>query len=347
MFLETDHSMLASDLRCLNRFLAAKQEDAGAVFSKNGLDIALLEKPHARYPLREVEVMLNALAERYNDPLLGLTLAHYFRITDTHGLGVAVLSSANALEALKTLVDNQALISTVAPFEVTESNDAITLTCRLSDMVLARSISEEYLLKVLIDVMRLSSPTGFKVERVGFTRRRPDNIGHHLKSLGCPVKFEQPVAHLTLTRQHAEASYTTSNVDLLDSMSPLLDRLLRSVPGEHYLSAVRRALLMRRDVSSEIRGPIAAALSMSTAHLDQSLRDSKLDSGDLLDELRAQLATLLLPIPGLSEQDVAENCGFADAKTMQSILRFHGGGTDAPSPYRGTLRDQKDLRDSD
>ena len=106
----SEHTILASDLRVIERFVASQGDDIGSLLQVAQISPDLLKQPRERIPSLRVGALLAELARKYPERELGLDLATCHRITDTHVLGITAISSETTLAALRRLSQYQAQI---------------------------------------------------------------------------------------------------------------------------------------------------------------------------------------------------------------------------------------------
>ena len=122
-----EQSILASDLRVIVRLMTARQLNTEAMLSAAGIDAALLTDPRARVSAASLGHVITQLVQALPGTNLGLDLARFHRITDTHVLGITAIASETGIEALRRLSRYQALVATVEPLTIIEQRDHIVI----------------------------------------------------------------------------------------------------------------------------------------------------------------------------------------------------------------------------
>ena len=329
------HSVLATLLRCVRRYLDSHGFDPETFFESFGLDLDVMNRPRARYPEEPVAALLAGVCERFNEPLLGFALASHHRITDLHSLGVAMYAADTPRFALEQFIDNQRLVSTEAPFDLIDETGFVRLGLHLHDFGDATSVVEEFLLKVLLDTLRASVGADFGPLEVGFTRSRPMNIGPHLVGVGAPVSFGHPSAYLLFDGTELARAMGTGNDEIVRQSTPFLEDLLASVTGEDLVADLRRTLLST-GLSKTSRQALASAMQMAEHELDAQLEHRGLGHEALVADLQRQLSNYLLAVPDIPLHEVASACGYVDEDALKSAVEAREGSS--LGHYRGTLR---------
>lgn len=150
--------------------------------------------------------------------------------------------------------------------------------------------------------------------------------------LGCPVQIGAAVNRLTLHRSDLERLFISNNQELLEILTPVLDRSLdeqlsRSVP-EIVKWILKRNLTGRR---MDIRA-VASELGMSDRTLQRRLSDEGTTFKQLLTQARHEQAREYLADPRLEIKEVAYLIGYEDQNSFYRSFRLWEG--DTPSNYR-------------
>ncbi|MBT6350525.1 MAG: hypothetical protein HOJ46_00490, partial [Halieaceae bacterium] len=150
----SEHTILASDLRVIERFVLSRGDDIEPLLQIANIPPALLKNPRERISSPQVGALLDELARAYPESQLGLELATFHRITDTHVLGITAISSETTLGALRRLSKYQALISTQQPLKLLENSNTVTVTKSRVQGEQAEHIIQSFLFAVLLTAVR-------------------------------------------------------------------------------------------------------------------------------------------------------------------------------------------------
>jgi AraC-like DNA-binding protein len=163
---------------------------------------------------------------------------------------------------------------------------------------------------------------------------RPDRARTKVERyFGCRVRFDARRDRLTLHRQDLDRPFVSHNAELLDILTPELDRRLDQL--EHAASVVdqikwvlrRRLTAGRPDIRS-----VASELAMSERSLQRKLTDEGQTFQGLLSETRHQLALESLADASLSLIEVAYMLGYEDQNSFFRAFRQWEDRT--PSAWR-------------
>ena len=146
----TQQTMLASDLRVVERWLSGQGASVEDALQAAGIPMTALTKPSSRIPTAHVGALLTQLSSQYPAEDIGLALAQHHHIMDTHVLGITAISSETGLAALQRLCRYQALVSTHSPLQIIEETDSVTITKNVVYEGIAEHITQVFLLAVLL-----------------------------------------------------------------------------------------------------------------------------------------------------------------------------------------------------
>jgi AraC-like DNA-binding protein len=333
----SEHTILASDLRVIERFVASQGDDIGSLLQVAQISPDLLKQPRERIPSLRVGALLAELARKYPERELGLDLATCHRITDTHVLGITAISSETTLAALRRLSQYQALVSTQQPLQLLEQSDSVTVTKSTVQAEPAEHIIQSFLFAVLLTAVREISGFAGDIVSVSFTGKPMGSEAKYRKIFGPRVAFSAKSAAMVLPRAALEQPISTSNVDILTRNEPMLASLVRSVRENSLPAAVKMAILDRLPDETLTEEAAAAAHNMSLRTFQRRLESEGTRFRVLLDQTRTQLAESLLADATNTLAEVGFYCGFSEQASFSRAFKRWTGKT--PSAYRAILLD--------
>ncbi|MDQ0897691.1 AraC family transcriptional regulator [Paenibacillus sp. V4I7] len=149
---------------------------------------------------------------------------------------------------------------------------------------------------------------------------------------GCPIRTGATNNRLTLHRRDLDRPFISYNKELLEILTPVLDRSLdeqrsRSIP-EMVKWILKRSLTGGR---LDIRA-VASELDMSDRTLQRRLTDESITFKQLLTQARHEQACEYLANPKLDIKEVAFLIGYEDQNSFYRAFRLWEGNT--PSNWR-------------
>lgn len=330
MSLET-HSVLASQLRMVVRWLAAIGEDASALFQQHDLDVARVQEPRERFPAGAVEKLLGSLRDEFRRPCLGSELANYHRLNDAHALGITMMASDTGMEALERAIRYQRLISTGAQFDLVSRGGQVALQLRHQAFLSVRDVLEPYFFAVIWRWLKMAAPPSLTPVATHLTVPQPDNNGL-ADTLEAPLTWDSDHAALIFEEAALLEPWQMRNAEIVRANQPMLDNLLRALKSGDIAANVRLHLLDALDTGLPSEEDVASSLHMSARTLQRRLKAENTTYGEVVQETRMQLAQQLLASPDISATEVGLACGFGDASAFTRAFRRWTGTT--PSDYR-------------
>ena len=331
----SEHTILASDLRVIERFVVGRGDDVGTLLRATHIAPDLLKKPRERIPASQVGALLEELARQYPGRALGLELATCHRITDTHVLGITAISSETTLAALRRLSQYQALVSTQEPLRLDEKKDTITITKSAVQTAPAEHIIQSFLFAVLFTAVREISGFSGDIVSVSFTGKSMGEEASYRQIFGPRVAFSAQHASMVFPRDVLEKPISTSNVDILTRNEPMLASLVRSVRENSLPANIKMAILDRLPEHTLTEDEAAAANNMSLRTFQRRLESEGTRFRVLLDQTRTHLAESLLADSTNTLAEVGFYCGFSEQASFSRAFKRWTGKT--PSAYRAKL----------
>ncbi|MEK5254733.1 helix-turn-helix domain-containing protein [Paenibacillus sp. FSL F4-0125] len=150
---------------------------------------------------------------------------------------------------------------------------------------------------------------------------------------GCRIQIGAETNRLTLRRSDLELPFISYNEELLEILTPVLDRTLAEQQSSHSITE-RVKWIMKRCLSGgqpEIQ-TVAKELRMSARTLQRRLTGENTSFKQLLTEARHEQARAYLADPSLDVKEVAFLIGYEDQNSFYRAFRLWEG--DTPSNWR-------------
>jgi AraC-type DNA-binding domain-containing proteins len=152
----------------------------------------------------------------------------------------------------------------------------------------------------------------------------------HEAYFGCPVRFGAKQNRLVLECADLEIPFLSYNRELLDMLSPALEKALAEHQKSNSLAERVKWLMKRRLATSRPEmGAIAKELAMSDRTLQRRLAEEGTRFQDVLAQARRELAHEYLVDGQLDMGDVAFLLGFDDQNSFFRAFRQWEGETPA------------------
>ncbi|WP_068783461.1 helix-turn-helix transcriptional regulator [Paenibacillus phocaensis] len=147
---------------------------------------------------------------------------------------------------------------------------------------------------------------------------------------GCRVRTGADRNRLTLKREDLERPFTSYNEELLEILTPSLDRTLEERQGQLTMSAKVQWILSRCLTQGKINiQTVAAELGMSERTLQRRLTEEGESFKQLLAKTRREMAVAYLADPALEIKEVAFLVGYEDQNSFYRAFRLWTGETPA------------------
>ncbi|OMD37882.1 AraC family transcriptional regulator [Paenibacillus odorifer] len=150
---------------------------------------------------------------------------------------------------------------------------------------------------------------------------------------GCRIQIDAQYNRLTLRRNDLDRPFISYNEELLEILTPVLDRTLAEQKGTRSITE-RVKWFMKRSFSGgrpDIHA-VAKALSMSDRTLQRRLTEENTSFKQLLTQARHEQAREYLADPSLDIKEVAFLIGYEDQNSFYRAFRLWEG--DTPSNWR-------------
>ena len=261
------------------------------------------------------------------------------RATDLGVLGLALLYSANALEAMRVALEYP---------ELSWGHSRITLTLDGPTMIISFAVdlripgatpSEAILVRDYCMTADLAATVGLYADIMGpghepqevwLPYPAPHDAELIEQRLGCPVRFDAPEGRLFLDRDLLDTRPLQANAVAFTMHTRQLDQLVHRLRANKDLSEQVRRLLWTTPPAN--RNEVAMMLAMSPRTLARKLAAEGTSFATLLQEVRQTRARQYLRSDDLSLSEIAALLGFSDATAFSRA--FRGWEGQSPSTWR-------------
>lgn len=300
---------------------------------KMRIDPALFTQPNERVPGSAAERFWRVAEDATGDPLLGLHLAEHYRSSALNIFGYVILNCRSVADAVDRLARFAALLND--GLAVHASEDGALTVLRLEavtglDNFLLRSgrhVFETMSAGIVLTLRRLTGRP-FLPAQVWFRHPIAGPPDEYNRVFQAPVKFRQREDRLAF------------RTDLLATPIPVADASLLTLFEGHAIARldeihrlggtsqrVARILASRLDGTVPALPFVASAMAMSGRNLQRTLREEGTTFQALLDDVRREIATAQLRVPGTTAAEVALLLGYSEASAFTRAFRRWTGMT--------------------
>jgi AraC-like DNA-binding protein len=308
--------------------------DVEALLRRAGLTLRDIDDPQARIGARNQIAFLKLAAEALDDPLLGFRLAESFEPRELGLLFYVQASSATLGEALARVARYSSVAHEGLAAKCVRGN---ALNFRIDYMGIPRHTDRhqmEFLIAALVRICRHLTNTPLRPIRVRLAHPRCAASAALEDFLGQCIEFGAGHDEMTYVGAAADLPVTSADAYLNEALVRYWeDALERRGSAQRPLrAAVENAILPLLPHGKARIGRVAEALHLSTRTLARSLAAENLAFAQVLDELRADLATRYLDDSALSISHIAWLLGFQEASAFTHAFKRWTG--EAPTHRR-------------
>lgn len=321
--------------------LASRQGYSTAdLLAEAGLEPERLADDDGWLPVAQSAAMIHAVLRSSEDPQISLKLSQLSFVSGFGIVGYLVESSLTLKDAIQSVMRYERLLSTVAvshldhfPGEVSWSID-----CCTADPVVDRQIEEFHIGVRHLFMRMVKEKLSNIVSAVHFrypAPTDPEQLAVYQGIFDCPVQFDQARSALVLKLPALAFEFHQMAPGLKQTLEGYADRKMAEMMGAASGSALAQAraqlsaLLYRGHASRE---RLAEYLGVSGRHLARQLAAEGSSYGELLDELRLEVAHKLLTDSSRTISEIGQQLSFSDGPSFSRWFRQRTGET--PRDYR-------------
>jgi AraC-like DNA-binding protein len=285
----------------------------------------VLNQKSARIPFCQHAALLDLAARATENGCFGLDLAANQGDPRDNGLLVyTALSSKTLGEALKVLKRYFHVLNEAIDVSVVIAPREVTIDYHLSDTRLATPRQAmEFGAANFVRTLRFLTNSRLRPVEVKFRHSRNQEIAKFERFFGCPVRFGTRQNSLTFSRRQLALPLATADKRLHGLLTGYCEEILAnredSSPDlRHRAERIIAKLLCRGEAETEA---VAHELGMSVRTLARRLGDLGVSFGQILDELRHDLAVRYLRDQNLSLSQIAFLLGYSELSAFSHAFR--------------------------
>ncbi len=306
----------------------------GAVLRQSKLPLTLYDGEKNLVSTAQSFAIWRAVGELNDDPATGLKLARGIEVEHYHPATLAALHARTYRDAL----------SRMARYKQLCCAEEMRLTEGKSECVIDFSwpfakeptpaLLTDAAFAFVVELGRRGTKTKLQAKRIEL-KRAPGPAQHHEAFFMCPVKYRARRDAIMLQPADLDLPFVTHNAELIEMLTPLLDRQLAGrKTQEKIVDQVKWILKRLLSGSRPDIVLVAKELGMSGRTLQRRITDEGATFRQLLNEARQELVRQYLSDPSIEINETAFLLGYEDPNSFYRAFRTWEGTT--PANWRST-----------
>ncbi len=322
--------------RQIAALLETRGRPSNLILKEVGLDPKKVQELEARIPFSKHVALLEAAAEHLGDPCFGLHFGSGIDPFDAGTIGYVAASSAKLEEAYRTLVTYiRVFTEGVRPRLEIEDQLAVFSVEVIDPGVRQRQQIYEFGLALVMNFTRFVTGRRLVPEWVEFRHNRGNDLIEFQRYFGAPVHFGKRRNAIILKRSHLDLPCRSADARLLRILKGYCEEILKKHPEKgdlkHDIEHLIATLLPSGAATYQ---RVARELGMSERTLARRLSDLGTSFGQILEEVRHQLAIRYLEEPNVRASQIAYLLGYSEPSAFNHAFRRWTGVS--PSKFVST-----------
>jgi AraC-like DNA-binding protein len=326
-------TLLASASRILWRTIKAEGADPDAIFTKAGLNTALINNSSSRYPIEKARKAWQFAADCIKDPCFGIRAGLHWRPGDLYALGFAFLSSRTLHAGLNRIVRFNEVVDQVINFIAEEDDEHLIVSYENAREDLPDIPAlEDARWSIVLTMCRAAKPEGFSPAKVELIHEPMKCRKQYESFFGCPVTYSQQRSAMYFRLADVEQTLTAVNSEV----AAINDKAIRDYIGrlqennlQHRVARVITEQLASGHLSDD---KVAKALFMSSRTLQRKLSSEGTTFKQILESVREKLAMEYIKDEQLSFTEASYLLGFSEQSSFTRAFKRWTG--ESPTKVR-------------
>lgn len=316
------------------RLAVRKMKRAGIdfkpVLKEVGLTLNVINNEDQWIPSETEAKLYQLVADKLDDPHLGLHLGEEFDVLDLGAIGYIGLSSETLHDAMLNLQRYLHIVTQSMTLEIDVDDDQATINFEPIEPRHRqyRHVAESICCALMIAYQRFVDRP-LQPKEVHFSHVFDGDPAEHERVLNCPVKFGQNRNSLVLNREDLTLHIETADDRLIKALTKDLVQVEQMLAGKAsaLVARVEHACLPLISKGQAVASVVAEDIGMSERTMQRHLSDQGKSFKSVVDELKKQLALKYLQQEGLNLTQVAFLLGYADQSSFTSAFKRWTGLT--------------------
>ena len=333
---KTQSTVLAVWLRPLLDYLERTGYDSAAVFDRSGVDVGQVFVPGVRLPLQVAAPLWKHAAVVTGKPFIGLEIASDASPLQADVTTIAMMASRNFYEALQRFSRLSQIVTDSVRPSLTREGEALHL-----DFVVRPAVREQMPFEAMDPALLI--PLGLlgkgminpeAIVELRFERPSPGEatLAHLQKLFPIPMRFDCEHHGMRIRWDHTLRQNPYWNPALAQICEQQVLRELASLDDSNLVGKILKVLQDQLAQGTPQLGTVAALFNMTERQLQRRLSRQGTGFGELLDQVRLELALRYLLDPRMTMVDIALSLGFSDQSNFVKAFKRWQGET--PGQFR-------------
>jgi AraC-like DNA-binding protein len=305
--------------------------DPSRMLARLRLDVRLLDEPNHPLPISAINTLIEQSAELSGDHSFGLRMCEARTFGSLGPLAVLLDQDSTCREVIGHLIRFQRLLGDAAVYSMQQDGDFYIFRTELQGNGVGPQV-REYQMGLIARLLRDWLRFPWEPESVHFVHPAPADLSLHARIFRCPLQFDSLFNGFVCSSATLDAVREGGDRELAGEALRMMDELVARQGDPGFEARTRRAIRLLLPVGGATLEEVARSMDLSPRKVQRLLEEESKSFRDLLNSVRAEVATDLLSNPRHSIQTVAFQTGFA---TPTAFTRwFKEQFARAPSAWR-------------
>lgn len=331
-------SVLAVWLRPLVDYLDRTGFDSAAVFRHTGVDVGQVFVPGARLQLQDAAPLWRHAAQITGKPFIGLEIANDAPPLQADVTAIAMMASRNLYEALQRFSRLSHILCDAVELILDRQGDVLSLDYivdpRERHLMPREAMDPALLIPLgLLDKGMIDAAAILEL-RFDCAHPGPSTVEQlaQIFPIPIPMHFECQHYGMRVDWELSQRQNPYWNPALAQLCEEQVLRELAALDDSNLVARTRKVMLDQLQDGTPQLGVVASLFNITERQLQRKLKQQGTGFGQLLDQVRLELALRHLQDPRMQMVDIALSLGFSDQSNFVKAFKRWQGET--PGHYR-------------
>lgn len=284
--------------------------DGHALLAEHGIPADFLTNPESRFEAVKMGALIADSVVRSGCDSFGLRMAQARQFESIGPLVLLLQHLPTLRDVMTAMIDYRRSVSDVTEIALEEAGDSAIL---IFDLNSGTKVVQSYDLQLGLGFVAIRGVMGpsWQPEAVCLTRKTPRDLATFQRFFAAPLQFEARRNGFVVDRRMLDRAPPLANPTLANHAQGLMQTIRREPAPADICDAVRRAITLLLPMGRATLAHVADNLNTPQRTLQRSLFQVDMTFGQLLEQVRRDMALRYIEGSRRALAEVSQDCGYA------------------------------------
>lgn len=299
--------------------------EAEKLFRGAGIDPSVRNDPNARVPRKAFNLLIASIYEETGDISFGVKSVQKLHPSHLGPLGYAWMTSASLEDAYQRLERFSRMVIDRLRFSHLSAPEGVFVRVDFDEGADIGPMNYLFNMAMFVQMVRFNLGNDFKPLKTFLNfpaANEPGTIKSHFQ---CSLEYDAPINQLLISHEDWQFKLPRVNPELALMHDEIVIRYMARVDKQDIVSQVKNAIFELLGSGNVAAEDVAGKLHITTRTLRRRLDDEGASYGNILRDLRQELALQYIRDGSMAMTEIAYMVGFSQPSSLSRALKLWTG----------------------